>query len=330
MFFLFVHLPGTLFAKIRRVYRLFKAAAHMQRAAVSVKDTMLVIGAILLVDVGILTAWTLFDPLEWVRSVLIVDKYGNALSSEGHCTSEYWGAFAGTIAVLHFSLMAVACWLAYVSRDVPTEFSEGKYVTIAVLSNLQIFMVGIPVLIIVGNSSETSFFIRSMIVWMNDFVVVVLIFGNLMYHVHWDRRRSSQSTSRASFIRHAMDDYVNSSNSRVAPAAFVSSPLSIRGDAQPGLECINERFSTYDGTDATKQRPPPLISDPIEERTTEETAVNQPSSNKLAAAGSMPSVLMTLSESGPRLHVDAGNGQTSTVPITKVCFDATTSSLEEC
>ena len=311
---------GTLFAKIRRVYRLFKAAAHMQRATVSVKETMLIVGGILLVDVAILTVWTLVDPLEWVRTVYIMDKYGNPLSSEGHCTSEYWGAFAGSIAVLHFLLMAVACGLAYISRDIPTEFSEGKYVAIAIVSNMQIFLIGIPVLVVVGNSSETSFFVRSMIVWMNDFAVVLLIFGNLMYHMHWDRRRSSQSTTRASFIRHAMDDYVSNSNARDTQLAPSSSfPAGLEFEARRGAGHVNEAFSTYDG--ANKQRPSPLISDLVEERSKEETDVSRNSGNGLGVAEGIHTVVMTVSESEPRLHVDAGNGQTSTVPITKVRFD---------
>ena len=39
-------------------------------------------------------------------------------------------------------------------------------------------------LIIAGDDPAAHFFVRSAIVWMNDFVVLVLIFGNLIYSVH--------------------------------------------------------------------------------------------------------------------------------------------------
>jgi hypothetical protein len=46
--------------------------------------------------------------------------------------------------VVYLSLLGFACYLCYVSRDIPTKFSEGKYVSIAMFSNLQIFVVGVP------------------------------------------------------------------------------------------------------------------------------------------------------------------------------------------
>jgi hypothetical protein len=43
------------------------------------------------------------------------------------------------------------------------------------ISNLQIFVVGLPVLIILGADSQTGFFVRCVIIWMNDLAVVVLM-----------------------------------------------------------------------------------------------------------------------------------------------------------
>lgn len=74
-----------------------------------------------------------------------------------------------------------------------TKFSEGKYLTIAMISNLQIFVVGVPVLIILGSDPKTSFFVRSVIVWMNDLVVLSLIFGNLICSVWKDKRDNVDS-----------------------------------------------------------------------------------------------------------------------------------------
>ena len=119
---------GSLFAKILRVYRLFKAAATMQRVTISANDTFKIIGGVLMVDVVLLTVWTIVDPLEWHRESLTEDKFGSPLSSEGFCVSDHWAIFAGLIAAFHLLLMGVACYMCYMARDIPTEFSEGKYV----------------------------------------------------------------------------------------------------------------------------------------------------------------------------------------------------------
>jgi len=123
-------------------------------------------------------------------------------------------AFAGAIAALHLVLLLVASWMCYVSRHIPSKFSEGKYVSIAVVSNLQIFVVGVPVLIVVGSDPATSFFVRSVMVWMNDLVVVLLIFGNLIYTVSGLRDsdvRSSQITSAIKEFMELQEEAMNSS-----------------------------------------------------------------------------------------------------------------------
>lgn len=83
------------------------------------------------------------------------------------------------------------------SRNIPTTFSEGRFVSIAIISNLQILVVGVPVLIVVGSEPATSFFVRSVVVWMNDLVVVSLIFGNLIYSVSFsvEQRMGSEVQS---------------------------------------------------------------------------------------------------------------------------------------
>ena len=69
---------------------------------------MSVIGIVLSVDVSILTAWTVIDPLQWERTVVASDQFGAPLESTGGCISEHWEAFAGAIAALHLLLMGVA------------------------------------------------------------------------------------------------------------------------------------------------------------------------------------------------------------------------------
>ncbi|KAL3939364.1 MAG: hypothetical protein SGBAC_005904 [Bacillariaceae sp.] len=178
---------GCLFAKIRRVYLIFSSAADFRRSKVTFTETCSITAAVLLLDVTILMIWSIVDPLVWERTVISQDKFGVPLASAGICNCQYWEIWVGSISLLHGGLLAVACYLCYRARDIPTKFSEGKYVSIAMFSNLQIFVVGLPVLIILGSDSSAGFFVRTVIIWMNDLVVVVLIFGNLIYHVHFHR-----------------------------------------------------------------------------------------------------------------------------------------------
>ena len=203
---------GSLFAKIRRVYAIFKSAAEHRQNKVTFLETLLITAGVLLVDVGILLAWTFVDPLMWERTVLRKDKFGEVLESEGHCTCEHWQWWISAIIVYHLILLAIGSYMCYVSRNIPTKFSEGKYVSISVISNLQIFAISVPILIILGNEDpEASFFIRAIIIFLNDFVIVTLIFGNLIYHVHFlapkkDAEKVYDHVAAMSHMSHGIDD----------------------------------------------------------------------------------------------------------------------------
>lgn len=218
---------GTLFAKIYRIHKLFESAIRYERKVVTAKETFICIGAGLMVDVIILLVWTIVDPLHWRRDDIDEDIFGNVLASEGYCYSDHWFVFGGLIALWHFVLLLAGCYLCYISRDIPTTFSEGKYVAIAMVSNLQIFVVGVPVLVIVGTDPGTSTFVRSVIVWMNDLVVVGLIFGNLMYHVYYDTPEPAKDPSF-----HGSVHSTCSVQKRVTEATLLGDAIRQMGQAQ--------------------------------------------------------------------------------------------------
>ncbi|CAB9499078.1 acid type B receptor subunit 1 [Seminavis robusta] len=211
---------GTLFAKILRVYLIFTQAAEHQKSPQAIQsntrryyvtfhETLMVIGVVLLIDVAILVVWTVVDPLTWHRVIIREDQFGVPVESEGFCASDSWVVFGGIIGFFHLSLLAIACILCYKARDIPTKFSEGKTVSIAMISHLQIMVVGVPILIILG-TSYASFFVRSVIIWMNDLAVVSLIFGNLMYSVYM----TPPEDNRASFVRREISAAVSQFSKR--------------------------------------------------------------------------------------------------------------------
>ncbi|CAB9530803.1 acid type B receptor subunit 2 [Seminavis robusta] len=174
---------ATLFAKILRLFILMRSAAEMRRVTVSLQGTLGLVALVLLVDVSILVAWTVFDPLQWRRTILSEDQLGNPLASQGICVSDSWAIFASIIFAFHLCLMLAACFMCYVTKKIPNRLSNGKFVSIAMFSNLQIMIVAIPVLFVVGSDATTSFFVRSIAIWVNDFVVLALIFGPLVFNV---------------------------------------------------------------------------------------------------------------------------------------------------
>jgi len=194
---------ATLLAKSWRIKKLFTGAARMERTAVTLKDALLIVGGIVGVDVVILAIWTGVDPLQWTRQIVQSDKYGG-MESQGFCSSDYFVLFLSLLAALQFAVLAAGAYFCYVARNIPTTFSEGKFVSLAILSNLQIFLIGLPVLIIVGTDADSSFFVRTGIIWINNMTVIGFVFGNLMYAVHMDN-------SNVISTRTAIKSYVQNS-----------------------------------------------------------------------------------------------------------------------
>jgi hypothetical protein len=149
------------------------------------------------VDVVICTIWTIVSPLKWKRTVTSADQFGEPLESQGYCHSDHWKVFASIIGAWHLVLLLVACVLCYKSRHITTLFSEGKYLAMVMMSNLQIFVISVPVLVIVGVQSASNFFVRAGVIWINDLCVLVIIFGHLMYAVH---RKVTEDTTLGAAI----------------------------------------------------------------------------------------------------------------------------------
>ena len=133
--------------------------------------------SVLLVDSVVALLWTYNDPLVYVRAATSTNSLGANTESVGQCESNDAWAYLGWIVAFHVALLISGNVVAYQGRTIPTAFSESKYVSIAMLSNLQVFALGVPVLLIMGDNPNASFFVRCGIIFLNNLTVLCLIFA---------------------------------------------------------------------------------------------------------------------------------------------------------
>jgi len=102
---------------------------------------------------ALLLAWSLVDPLRFVRLSADDNSVATAADVEtyGACRSENKGlqAFGIPILVVNIGALILACIQAYRARGISDEYSETKYLAIAVGSWFEVVLVGIPLLVIV-------------------------------------------------------------------------------------------------------------------------------------------------------------------------------------
>merc|ERR1711988_64801 len=152
------------------------------------------VGVMIVVEIAICAIWTIEDPLTFEREILSTDQYDHPTESVAKCSSDHPWAYMSLIIVIHLVSLLYAYYLCYQSRNIPTEFQEGKWINMAMVSNLQILVLGVPVMIMVADSPDVSFFMRAGIIFLNDTGVLLLMFLPKIYAVHYGTDERAKNT----------------------------------------------------------------------------------------------------------------------------------------
>ena len=104
------------------------------------------------------------------RGVLIYESYGR-------CSSNHLAYWAGPILALHILVMVITNYLLYNIRNVSDRYQESKYVGFASAYACEFLIIGIPILIAVGeNAVAASYIVLVCIVGLGDLGILGLIF----------------------------------------------------------------------------------------------------------------------------------------------------------
>jgi len=163
---------AALFSKLWRINRVFNASATMRRVVVTERDVLVPFALLITLNIILLLSWTLVDPLVFRR------VYTDELTSYGRCQTEgpesVW--FVCALAVLNFTALILANVQAYMARSIKDEYQESKYIGLSTLSMLQIFIVGVPLLVIVSTDPSSNFFVWTGIIFIVCTTILGLIF----------------------------------------------------------------------------------------------------------------------------------------------------------
>lgn len=142
----------------------------MQRVQVKVKDAIWPFITLTVVNFVLLLAWTLVAPLEWTRvEVNNVDSFGRSVESYGTCfaydSDEHTSGqnrarigFLIALGVFNFGAVILANIESYKARKLPSDFNESFYLALSMVSILEGFLIGVPILFL-GSKSPTVFFV---------------------------------------------------------------------------------------------------------------------------------------------------------------------------
>jgi len=196
---------SALFAKIWRIRLVWKAASNFRNKKVDVKDVIVIMAAVIMIQLTILLCWQLINPMQWEREVIQTDTNGFPIRSIGYCTSSASILpYLIPLVVVDGLMLLYALYLCFVTRKVSSEFQEGQWISACVLSIVQILVLSIPILIIVENNNDAFYFVRTAVIFLMGFSVTGLIFFPKMYRLHFqaqERRGFSFAARKSTFER---------------------------------------------------------------------------------------------------------------------------------
>jgi gamma-aminobutyric acid type B receptor len=173
---------SALFSKTWRINQVFSNARKFRRVTVTVKDVMLPLVLLLSSNVVVLSVWTVLSPMQYSRIAHEgTDAWNRIISSYAICQSNSGrkGEALPYIVILvciNASVVVIANIQAYQARSIKTEFSESRYIAIAVAFIAQALIIGVPVIVLVRQQPQVRFAVLSMTVFAVCFATLILMF----------------------------------------------------------------------------------------------------------------------------------------------------------
>ena len=198
------------------------SAKAFRRVTVSTKDVIAPFFILLTLNVIFLSVWTGVDPMHWVRE----DLSNDGLSSHGLCKLGETGvsiAMLSCLLTLNFCLVVLAIYQLYRARDIPSEFSESKYIALSLICFFQVILLGIPLIVLVHNQPKARYFVKTAIVCVLVFSMLLLVFIPKIIFV---KRGRSEKNSKVCKMFGTLSDDRGSSASAVP--AFSSKTCILR------------------------------------------------------------------------------------------------------
>ncbi|XP_077978603.1 gamma-aminobutyric acid type B receptor subunit 2-like isoform X2 [Glandiceps talaboti] len=172
---------GAMFSKTWRVYSIFTNIKMKKKV---IRDYRLfgIVGVLLLVDVIILVAWVLKDPLKRkiVEGAEQPDPGGKDISIipiTHHCQSVHMSIWLAAIYIYKGVLMIFGCFLAWETRHVTIPaLNDSKYIGMSVYNVVVMCTIGAALSFVIHDNPNASFGIMSLFLLFSTTITLCLVF----------------------------------------------------------------------------------------------------------------------------------------------------------
>jgi len=167
---------SALFSKTWRINKLVRKARGFKRVQLSAADVTVPFLVLFGLNLLILTLWTVMAPLEWKRESITKDEFDRTVESLGNCYSPNWLPYGVSLFLVNGLALLLAISEAYKARNINTEFSESRYIGMAVVCIFQALFFGVPLFFIAKDWPTAQIFVLAAVIFIICMAVLLLIF----------------------------------------------------------------------------------------------------------------------------------------------------------
>jgi len=184
---------GSLFGKTWRIFKLYQITSKDGKPKIKkhiiLSDGVLfaLISGMILVDVIVLLVWEMVSPVYYQRVISHQTGPPFYISEEsyGKCTSDAGHVFVPLLIFIHGSVLVFGNYVGYLTVGVSTVFSERKYISIAMVSALQVYAIGLTAISVLDpRSSSVLLFLQVIMIFFNNVCIQFLVFVPKMLRIH--------------------------------------------------------------------------------------------------------------------------------------------------
>jgi 7 transmembrane sweet-taste receptor of 3 GCPR len=106
----------------------------------------------------LLLVWTFVTPMEWTRiQTSRTESYGKCVATGDKVA---WHTIISLVTVVNGIALIMANVQAYRARRISTEYCESRFIGMAMISILQVVLIGVPVLFLGDDSPMARYFMQ--------------------------------------------------------------------------------------------------------------------------------------------------------------------------
>lgn len=177
---------AALIVKLQRLLLIDEQMKRQVKEKIPVCSAFKYMFLAILVNLVIIIIVGAANPLVYATEVIQVDQFGQPIEIFNVCapSNPNLNFLFALYVIFYIVIYMYSLRLIFQVRNLSDDFQEGRWISISILAQLQLLLLGISVVIAVGpEEPSVSYLVVSLLVVLSNFMLLILLFGPKFYKI---------------------------------------------------------------------------------------------------------------------------------------------------